>query len=384
MRTKELKRNKGVTLIALVITIIVLLILAGVSIATLVGDNGILIKIQEAKNSTEEAERDEKINLSKTEDLINQYIDEIEQVTDKNPGVLEGTGTDIDPYVINSIEDLVFFSYDVTNGNTYEGQKVKLGLSLDFNSNKSYVEPLRTDYGIYGYNGELKTLLMSGEGFKPIGTIYDTDISTNYFKGNFDGNARSIYNIYQNIENSEYVTIAGLFSTNEGTIRNLSIKNIDINGITNDSYLLYGGVVGRNKGTIEQCSTSGEIRVQANGVKSVYIGGIAGQYISTDSIINQCSSNVKINVSSTNANSLNVSGIGQSYETKNSYFIGKILIEGESKGIKNIGGIGFCEESIINCYNAGNIDIYFDNDNEGDVYVSGITLRWNSLNKKLL
>ena len=36
------RREKGITLIALVITIIVLLILAGVTIATLTGDNGIL------------------------------------------------------------------------------------------------------------------------------------------------------------------------------------------------------------------------------------------------------------------------------------------------------------------------------------------------------
>lgn len=40
------KEQKGVTLIALVITIIVLLILAGVSIAMLTGDNGILTKAQ--------------------------------------------------------------------------------------------------------------------------------------------------------------------------------------------------------------------------------------------------------------------------------------------------------------------------------------------------
>ena len=39
-----LTNNKGITLIALVITIIVLLILAGVSIAMLTGDNGLLTK----------------------------------------------------------------------------------------------------------------------------------------------------------------------------------------------------------------------------------------------------------------------------------------------------------------------------------------------------
>ena len=44
-RTKQ----KGITLIALVITIIVLLILAGVSIATLTGQNGILTRASDAK-----------------------------------------------------------------------------------------------------------------------------------------------------------------------------------------------------------------------------------------------------------------------------------------------------------------------------------------------
>ena len=47
-----LKDNKGITLIALVITIIVLLILAGVSIAILTGSNGILTQAQNAANTT--------------------------------------------------------------------------------------------------------------------------------------------------------------------------------------------------------------------------------------------------------------------------------------------------------------------------------------------
>ena len=49
MRIKKVEKNKGITLIALVITIIVLLILAGVTIATLTGDNGILTKASQAK-----------------------------------------------------------------------------------------------------------------------------------------------------------------------------------------------------------------------------------------------------------------------------------------------------------------------------------------------
>ena len=65
MRT-ELKKlnNKGITLIALVITIIVLLILAGVSIAMLTGENGILTQAQNAKKETSIAEEKELIALA--------------------------------------------------------------------------------------------------------------------------------------------------------------------------------------------------------------------------------------------------------------------------------------------------------------------------------
>ena len=59
-----LKNNKGITLIALVITIIVLLILAGVSIAMLTGNNGILTRANDAKNDTTKAEVVDKVNMA--------------------------------------------------------------------------------------------------------------------------------------------------------------------------------------------------------------------------------------------------------------------------------------------------------------------------------
>ena len=60
----KLKANKGITLIALVITIIVLLILAAVSIATLTGENGILSKANTAKTETEKAGAKEKVQMA--------------------------------------------------------------------------------------------------------------------------------------------------------------------------------------------------------------------------------------------------------------------------------------------------------------------------------
>ena len=67
IKNKEKFKNtkqRGITLIALVITIIVLLILAGVSIAMLTGENGILTQAQEAKKQTSIAEEKEQIALA--------------------------------------------------------------------------------------------------------------------------------------------------------------------------------------------------------------------------------------------------------------------------------------------------------------------------------
>ena len=63
-KKQKLKESKGITLIALVITIIVLLILAGVTIATLTGDNGILKKAGDAKTQTEQAKEDENLKIA--------------------------------------------------------------------------------------------------------------------------------------------------------------------------------------------------------------------------------------------------------------------------------------------------------------------------------
>ena len=68
-------RNKGVTLISLVVTIIVLLILAGITIGTIFNDNGIIKKAQEAANATEEAAKNDQaaINglLNEMDSIIN-------------------------------------------------------------------------------------------------------------------------------------------------------------------------------------------------------------------------------------------------------------------------------------------------------------------------
>ena len=71
---EKLRKNKGITLIALVITIIVLLILAGVSIAMLTGQNGILTQAQKAKSETENAAKNEAAILDEYNKYLNNAV----------------------------------------------------------------------------------------------------------------------------------------------------------------------------------------------------------------------------------------------------------------------------------------------------------------------
>lgn len=69
------KKERGITLVALVVTIVVLLILAGVSISLVLGNNGLITKAKEAKNA--------QANAAANEDyLFNTYIpDQIKELT---------------------------------------------------------------------------------------------------------------------------------------------------------------------------------------------------------------------------------------------------------------------------------------------------------------
>ena len=129
-----MEKNKGITLIALVITIIVLLILAGVTIATLTGDNGLLQKAGETRNTNIEAEGLERIQLAVMASHDNNGINttslaknlsEINDLTDTNNNlVTENTEITLPivvilnnkNYKINSDGNITLPIYIVKNG----------------------------------------------------------------------------------------------------------------------------------------------------------------------------------------------------------------------------------------------------------------------------
>ena len=139
-----LKRNeKGITLIALVITIIVLLILAGVTISMLTGENGILTQAQRAKEETEEAQANE-------ENILNSYEDYLSQAT--NGGFVESKG--VNAPVLGENMELV--SYDestktwVTN-NSSSSYDYVAGTGEEDNNSSRWANAIVTIDGVESY-----------------------------------------------------------------------------------------------------------------------------------------------------------------------------------------------------------------------------------------
>ena len=94
LNCKSINFSKGITLIALVITIVVLLILASVSIAMLTGENGILTKANEAKQQTEYKNAEEKVKIAvmgSRADDGQMTVEELSKEVELQGGTLIGT-----------------------------------------------------------------------------------------------------------------------------------------------------------------------------------------------------------------------------------------------------------------------------------------------------
>ena len=91
-----MRNQKGITLIALVITIIVLLILAGVSIAMLTGQNGILTRANDSKIATVEGQVRDAVAIAVSDYRIQKYNQTNPSITAANimPNVQETMGDD--------------------------------------------------------------------------------------------------------------------------------------------------------------------------------------------------------------------------------------------------------------------------------------------------
>ena len=94
----SMKNSKGITLVALVVTIVVLLILAGVSINLVLGENGLISNAKEARDKTKTAEANEKSQLDSASDFISEVVNntELPQTNETKPYMLGDGFTKVD------------------------------------------------------------------------------------------------------------------------------------------------------------------------------------------------------------------------------------------------------------------------------------------------
>ena len=183
MLRDTLRRNKGITLIALVVTIIVLLILAGISIAMLTGQNGILNRAAEAKEKTRAAQEDENEKLQGYEKIINQYAENLP------------IGEETTPYLPNS-------TFSKKEGDLATGLVIQ-----DANQNEYvWVEVPTTIYNNTTYNNNGANKPQNADEWKKIRDClkaYTSDYSNSDYKDtNTDGTTYS--DDYKNMLKSVY------------------------------------------------------------------------------------------------------------------------------------------------------------------------------------
>ena len=164
MRIKSEVKNQGITLIALVITIIVLLILAGVSIAMLTGDNGILTQATEAKEENIKGKEKEQIKLAMQSLRIQKEKDNLsltvspqelqKQLEDDGAENVTVEAGEKDTLIVNYQESKN--SYTVEQNGNIQGEGTNEGISeeSEFNKEKNVNSPKVTKGMIpVKYNG---------------------------------------------------------------------------------------------------------------------------------------------------------------------------------------------------------------------------------------
>ena len=394
------KENKGITLIALIMTIIILLILAGITIGALTGENGIISNSKTAREETEIANEKEILEKATVEAMGKNKYGNIEEselqsalnketgdgkteavntgeefevlfiesnryyivdkdgnigdtqnvVEDNNPGnitvgingeTLDGSADH--PYEIWCIEDLCAFSKSVNEGEDYDEDNVKLMTTLNFNSSLSYSDSKNK----YRYDETANAYIVDETSEKTLKELITDENGIGFIpigrssadaKARFKGTFDGNGNEVKNI----YVNTpnnAGLF----GGVFQATVENIKISGAITSSENSAGGLIVNGSATIKNCSNEANIKGKH------YAGGIVGEGGWQSILLENCYNEGKVY-----AEENYVGGIAGTFAGKinNCYNLGDIEGKNYSAGIL---GQSAGKTEITNCFNQGDI-----------------------------
>ena len=384
---KKTKENQlGITMIALIVTIIVLLILAGISIATLNGDSGIIKKSKEAKEQTEISEEKEVVDRAtvqamennKKGDLIeNELQEQLDKIVSSGKTEVTDTGEEFEIlfresnryYIVdeegNILEQQTIekmeYAGDITKNGQYDGSAEKpyqisciedlvalsnlqKGSGIIYRNNK--IEDVKNIQNIYGKHIELTKDLnfKSNYSYADSSRIDFGDLNTN----------GTIENIKEELTN-----------TSEGCIGFTTIGNVN-SGCANayfngKNHIIKNIYIHQEKGSVALLYSIKEIRnlkLTGNIINDTWE---AGGIVCNASIIENC-------VNYANVTGYNfVGGICTgAYEIKNCSNYGNIISTGSTYAYGTVGGIGGTRvKKYVNCINYGQV-------NGSNTYVGGI------------
>ena len=387
---KCLCRKEGITLIALIITIIVMLILVGVTVSIAL-NGGLFDTARKAAEGTERAtEKEELISISvgcldstgnfnkekfktaielKTgyefEDETNKittskgnifYVDKDGSIVETEPvmawdGVakVEVTESENNTYYISNAAELAWLAEEVNGGNSFSGKTIKVTKNIDL-GNKEWI-PI----------GRVKTLQ-----------------SMTPFEGTFDGQGHVISNIKVTSSECENdLALGGIF----GVIQNATIQNLGIeDGIIQaygdeESCTQIGGIVGGAAGTVQISNCYNKK------VKIKYIGedwrqaGIISYCLAGTLTIENCYNTTDFDVIGTEAGILAEVASGATANISNCYNIGKVYKRGsivENEICTHVDGV----VNIENCYTVPFVD------KENQEEIPGLTVYANKEDMK--
>lgn len=352
---KRTKENKAITLVALVVTIVILLILAGVSINLILGDSGIISKTKEAKRKTEDARENEDYIL----DEIGNSIEYSEALSlEPWSGTVatsfaSGDGTEANPYTIENGEQLAYLASLVNAGDNFDGKYVSITSSINLGEK------------------EFKPIALGYEGSR---TEKEWNM-TKEFDGTLNGNGHVIAGVKISQRWVNGVGIIGVLGEN-GVVENLKTYNGTVIGRT-----CVGGIVGAGKGKVINCVNNLEIIAQ-DGELLINSGSMAGGIIgwAPKGTIENCINNGTITGKDESAGSrkgMHVGGIVGYSDTEGELLINNCANNGNvTAGFQLVGGIigGALEANqkltITKCINRGKITT--DDNSLENIGVGGI------------
>ena len=270
----------------------------------------------------------------------------VEDALGKAAPSISGSGTERDPYVIQTADQLAAFAAAVDGGETYEGKYVVLGANIDL-SNAGNWDPIGAENG-----------------------------TAAIFQGTFDGKGHSITGLKIDTEITSEGNY-GLFSTlgNQAVVKNLKVTNTAMTVTDTKEAVRVGVIAGDTQKTagsgdtglaahIDNCSTSGTVAVTTTGDKLAFGGGIVGRLFN-GGVVTNCWSDVDITAKALNGSKSAYAG-GIAGTTGNFVVVANCAAFGDCTAVapknSNFGGmsggiIGMMAGKQYNVYATGDMTI---------------------------